>query len=77
VRDVFDIAAVDMTFPQLLRDNLSRVAGLRPAILARLDGISEGFLRLELDELDITEGWRKEGDGCLRRVMEIIKTIKS
>jgi hypothetical protein len=77
VRDVFDIAAVDTTFPQLLRENLSRVASLKPGILARLEGISEDFLRLELDELDITEGWRTEADGCLRRVLDVIKTIKA
>jgi hypothetical protein len=61
VRDVFDIAAVDTTFSQLLRENLSRVASLKPGILARLEGISEDFLRLELDELDITEGWKLTG----------------
>jgi hypothetical protein len=53
------------------------VASLKPGILARLEGISEDFLRLELDELDITGGWRTEADRCLRRVLEIIKTIKA
>jgi hypothetical protein len=75
VRDVFDIAAVETVFPQLLRDNLERVASLKPEILRRLGRISESFLRLELDELDITEGWRKVADGCLPHVMAIINTV--
>jgi nucleotidyltransferase AbiEii toxin of type IV toxin-antitoxin system len=75
VRDIFDIAVVETVFPDLLRDNLSRLANLKPGILARLNGISEEFLHLELDELDISGNWREQAGDCRRRVLEIIKAI--
>jgi hypothetical protein len=70
VRDIFDIAVVDMLFPKMLRANLYRVTHLRSDILARLSGISEQFLRAELDELAISEGWRERAGGCVGRVRE-------
>jgi hypothetical protein len=75
VRDIFDIAVVDSYFPESLRQNLSQVAHLKSGILARLDGISEDFLRLELNELDISESWRSEADTCLGRVRAMIDNM--
>jgi hypothetical protein len=75
VRDIFDISVVDTLFPQLLRDNLSCVAHLRSKIIARLDSISETFLRLELGELDVSENWRKGAESCLPRVRKIIASV--
>jgi hypothetical protein len=75
VRDIFDIGVVDALFPELLRANLSRVAHLKSGILARLDAISESFLRLELSELDISENWRKGADACLPRVRKIVADL--
>jgi len=49
VRDMFDIAVVGELFPELLRTNLHHVARLKPAILGRLNSVSEDFLRLEID----------------------------
>jgi hypothetical protein len=75
VRDIFDISVVDALFPELLRDNLSRVAPIKPKIIARLDMISENFLQLELGELDVTESWRSGAANCLPRVRKIIAAI--
>lgn len=72
VRDVFDVSVVDALFPELLRANVSRVAHLKSAILARLDAISPSFLRLELGELDISENWRTNARACLPRVRGIV-----
>ena len=74
VRDIFDIAVVDHYFPELLRANLTHVKD-RAGVLARLNGISESFLHLELKELDISQSWRKEADACLGRVREIIRGV--
>jgi len=71
VRDVFDIAVVDYYFPELLRSNLGHVMD-KAEILARLNGISEKFFRLELNELDISQSWRREADTCLSRVTAIM-----
>jgi len=71
VRDVFDIAVVDHYFPELLRSNLGHVMD-KAGILARLNGISENFFRLELNELDISQSWRREADTCLTRVRAIM-----
>jgi Nucleotidyl transferase AbiEii toxin, Type IV TA system len=71
VRDVFDIAVVDHYFPELLRSNLGHVMD-KAGILARLNGISEKFFRLELNELDISQSWRREADTCLSRVTAIM-----
>jgi len=57
---------VDHYFPELLRSKLSSVAQSKAGILARLEGISASFLRLELDELDISQTWRKEAGTRLR-----------
>src|SRR5205807_8011018 len=62
VRDIFDIAVVDHYFSELLRSNLVHVKDSKAEIVARLNGISESFLRLELNELDISESWRREAD---------------
>jgi hypothetical protein len=75
VRDIFDIAVVDALFPDLLRANLDRVAHLKPAIIARLDGVSEDYLHLEISELDIAEKWRTEAVLCRNRVSAIIAAI--
>jgi hypothetical protein len=72
VRDIFDIAVVDHYFPDLLRSNLIHVKDSKAGILARLHGVSENFLRLELNELEISESWRREADTCLVRVRAII-----
>jgi Nucleotidyl transferase AbiEii toxin, Type IV TA system len=72
VRDVFDIAVVDHYFPELLRSNLGYVMD-KAGILARLNGISEKFFRLELNELDISESWRRKADACLARVTAIMR----
>ena len=71
VRDVFDIAVVDHYFPELLRSNLGHVMD-KAGILARLNGISENFFRLELNELDISQSWQREGDTSLSRVKAIM-----
>ena len=75
VRDIFDVSVVDTLFPELLRKNLYRVAHLKAGVLDRLSGISEKFLRAELDELAIAESWRKHASGCAERVREIVKAI--
>jgi Nucleotidyl transferase AbiEii toxin, Type IV TA system len=72
VRDIFDIAVVDHYFSKLLHSNLVHVKDSQAGILARLKGISETFLRLELNELDISESWRREADTCLARVTAIM-----
>ena len=75
VRDIFDIAVVDRCFSDVLRANLAYVAHSQPNILARLNGISDNFLGLELNELDISQSWRNEADGCLDRVKALIGRI--
>jgi hypothetical protein len=75
IRDMVDIAVVDALFPGLLRANLHHVAHLKTAILARLDNVSEEYLRLELDELDISDGWRRNASSCHHHVREIIAGI--
>ena len=54
IRDIFDVSVVATLFPDLLRENLYRVAHVRAGLLQRISGISEKFLRAELDELAIT-----------------------
>lgn len=75
VRDIFDIAVVDHFFPDLLRSNLLPVAHSKAKVLARLNGISEDFLGLELNELDISQRWQKEAHGCLQRVRSVIAAV--
>jgi hypothetical protein len=75
VRDIFDIAVVDSLFPELLRTNLFHVARLKLAILARLNSISEDYLRLEIEELDIADRWRLRALPCRDRVHEIIVAL--
>lgn len=75
VRDIFDIAVVDHCFSDLLRSNLAHVAHSKANILARLNGISETFLGLELNELAISQKWQKEADACLARVKAIIAGV--
>lgn len=77
IRDIFDVSVVDSLFPELLRDNLYRVAHLKAGILHRLSGISEKFLRAELDELAIAERWREQAGACAERVREIVKAIQN
>jgi nucleotidyltransferase AbiEii toxin of type IV toxin-antitoxin system len=72
VRDIFDISVVDALYGDLLRANLHYVAHLKPAILARLDGIPEDYLHLELAELDISENWRVSAMSSRHRVRELI-----
>jgi hypothetical protein len=43
--------------------------------VARLAEVSDKFLHLELDELAISESWRKRADTCLERVREIAEAI--
>jgi hypothetical protein len=72
IRDTFDVAVVDSLFPELLRDNLFHVAQFKQRILARLDSVSDDYLRLEIDELDIADNWRSRALSCRDRVREII-----
>jgi hypothetical protein len=51
------------------------VAHLKTGIVARLADVSDKFLHLELDELAISEGWRKNADTCLERVRKIAEAI--
>ena len=57
---------------RLSKDN---VAHSKANILARLNGISETFLGLELNELAISQKWQKETDACLARVKAIIASM--
>jgi hypothetical protein len=75
VRDIFDLAVVDTLFHDALRGQLRHVGHLRSRILNHLSGISEEFLRRELDGLDIVESWRKIADRCLEHVHEIAEAI--
>lgn len=75
VRDIFDIDVVATSHSTVLEENLHRVAHLKSGIVARLAGVSDEFFRLELDELAISEGWRKSAGTCLGRVREIAKGI--
>ena len=75
VRDIFDIAVVDALFPQALQENLYRVAHVKLEVLARLAGISDQFLRAELDELAISERWRTATAACRERVREIVEAM--
>jgi hypothetical protein len=75
VRDVFDIAVVNALFPDLLRANLHHVAHLKDAILARLSGISGDYLRLEIEELDITEQWRERARSSRDQVRDLLAAI--
>jgi hypothetical protein len=72
VRDIFDIAVVDTRFPKLLRGNLHHVARLAPSILARLDNLSDEYLRLELNELDISKNWQLDAASCRDRLKGIM-----
>lgn len=75
VRDIFDIDVVATLFPQLLREKLHHIAHLKSEILARLAGLSEQFLRSELEELAISEQWREQSRTCLERVRQIAQAI--
>ena len=75
VRDIFDIAVVDSIHADALRGNLGCVAHLKEPIVARLSGISAGFARQELAELDIAKEWRSFADRCLGLVREIARGI--
>src|SRR5262249_44608976 len=75
-RDIFDIAVVDALFPELLRKNLSHIAHLRSALLTRIDGISEEFMRLSLGELDIVDAWRETSVDCLPRLRAIMAAVQ-
>jgi hypothetical protein len=72
VRDIFDISVVDAVYHDLLRANLHHVEHLKPAILARLDSISEDYLRLEMAELDISDDWRFCSISSRERLREVI-----
>jgi hypothetical protein len=75
VRDIFDIAVVDVIHPKLLRENLFHVAHLKSGVLARLRGIPKPFAQRELAELDISQAWLGEADTCLARVQAMIQAI--
>ena len=75
VRDIFDIDVVAASFSSLLKEKLHCVAHLKAGIVARLADVSDKFLHLELDELAISEGWRKNADTCLERVRRIAEAI--
>jgi len=75
VRDVFDIATVDALFGSSLRENLGYVANMKSEIVARLDGISDAFLKAELAELDIADAFQAGATECLLRVRQMVESV--
>lgn len=75
VRDIFDIAVVDLLHHALLRANLHHAGAVKHDILARLANLPEHYARQELAELDINEKWRQLADACLARIKTVIEGI--
>lgn len=75
VRDIFDIAVVDLIQHDLLRANLHRASGVKQDILKRLASLSEDYCRQELTELDIQDNWQHVADECLVRTRKIVEAI--
>jgi hypothetical protein len=75
IRDIFDISVVDALYPDLLRQNLPRVAQLKATILSRLQQVPQEFLRQELNELEIADGWRERAELCLDHVHQLVHGI--
>jgi hypothetical protein len=75
VRDIFDIAVVDLLHHDPLRTNLHRASDVRTDILNRLGNLSEDYCRQELAELDIQEDWKHIADECLTRTRAVIENI--
>lgn len=75
VRDIFDIAVVDLLHGDLLRANLHHASDVKQDILKRLASLSEDYCRQALAELDINERWRQVADACLTRTKMIVKSI--
>lgn len=75
VRDIFDIAVVDLLHHDLLRAKLDRARGVKRDIRKRLTSLSEDYCRQELAELDIMEAWRAIADECLSRTRAVIESI--
>lgn len=75
VRDIFDIAVVDLIDQELLRANLHRASSVKQDILKRLASISEDYCRQELAELDIQDDWQRIARECLIRTRKIVESI--
>lgn len=74
-RDIFDIAVADAIDRNALIGNLKLVSDKKSSLRHRLNGIDRKFLRAELAELDIREGWDDQKRNCLETVRSLVVQI--
>jgi len=75
VRDAFDVAVVEHTYPDLLREALRHVSRNRAGIKARLGRMKPDFFAAELAELDIRPAWQHVADTAFSRIERIVDLI--
>jgi nucleotidyltransferase AbiEii toxin of type IV toxin-antitoxin system len=75
VRDIFDIAVADSINHEALVGNLNVISDKKSQLLKRLGAIDPEFLRAELAELDIQEGWDDQKKSCLETVRSLVEKI--